>query len=234
MVNKFWLVVTAVAGIAVGAALHDLFGGRTGPADRLADADRSEAPRLVPSAAPVAPAPEPGVVPPGPRSAPRVADRAAPPSADGTPIATFTREEPGETRIALDVENHGNGSPPVYRDSMQVQHEEFVREQRDDSWAYMREAELENLVVVETGRGSFRKDRIECRATICEIDLSASGDQVEKLRKWQQELMEQRPNFPPDAPLFMKSSSFGTENGTAKATLVYVAPQRMMPKPRTN
>jgi hypothetical protein len=109
--------------------------------------------------------------------------------------------------------------------------EEFLREARDDSWAYVREAELERLIAPETGAGNFRQDRLECRASICVVELSAQGRQVELLKQWTEAQNEQR-GLSLDQPLMMRGSSFSGEADVAKARFIFVNPQRMLPPSR--
>lgn len=72
-----------------------------------------------------------------------------------------------------------------HRDAMLEAHRALEREPRDDSWAYPMEAEIENSLIPDTSMGNFRREHVECRATKCEIRLSAQGSsQVEALRQW--------------------------------------------------
>lgn len=82
-------------------------------------------------------------------------------------------------------------------------HRELEREARDDGWAYSMEAELQNSMVSATSTGQFKMEHVECRATICEVRVSGSGDQADAVREWSNTL----PSNTFDQRLFMNVSS---------------------------
>jgi hypothetical protein len=111
-------------------------------------------------------------------------------------IASATSEEPEYTGYhqAIDV-------GPVFRrhfeqdaasgteNSMAMAHRELEREVRDDAWAYTIEAEIESSLIAETSLGNFRREHVECRATLCEIRISGEGDQQETaMQNWNESL----------------------------------------------
>jgi hypothetical protein len=168
------------------------------------------------------------------------ADRAAPPAAApglaSPPPARPDARAPGATDGSADFgggfQQIKPGTPvPDRVEFADPMDQEFLREQRDDSWAYLREAELENSVVMETGMGNFKKDRIECRASICIVELSATGGQVEALRRWVDERNEQR-SFSLDQPLMLRGAAYSSNGNQAEARLVYVNPRSVLPTPR--
>jgi hypothetical protein len=63
-------------------------------------------------------------------------------------------------------------------------HRALEREARDDSWSYPLEADITNSLLADTSVGNFKLEHVECRATMCEIRLSARGAQAEALTRW--------------------------------------------------
>ena len=82
-------------------------------------------------------------------------------------------------------------------------HRELEREARDDGWAYLMEAELQNSMLNATSTGQFKMEHVECRATICEVRVSGSGDQADAVREWSNTL----PSNTFNQRLFMNVSS---------------------------
>ncbi len=226
MVKRYWLVIVLAAGIVVGVALHALlFGGNVESDEWLArGAERAKA------AEAGAPAPAPAKPNPAPAPA-RSGDRTADPSADSPAPQVALDIVPGDANAGFVQGDIINAPPSRNVENMETMHADFVREERDDSWAYLREAELENSVVMETSVGNFSRERVECRATLCEMDLSASGEQIDKLKKWYDDLNAQRPGISLQAPLMMRMSSFSSDNNQAAVKFVYVRPQRVLPPP---
>lgn len=235
MVKKYWLLIALLGGIVLGTFLTTFGAYVLGFSTAEADGRRDEVARENRStaAAHAAEGAAPASARPDPAPA-RFGDRTAAPPAKAP-----------EPQVALDIvsgePNAGfvqgeviNAPPPRHVENMQTMHEDFKREERDDSWAYLREAELENSVVMETSVGNFSRERVECRATICEMDLSASGEQIEKLKKWYDDLNAQRPGFSLQAPLMMRMSMFSVDNDKATVKFVYVKPQRVLPPPRSD
>ena len=171
---------------------------------------------------------EPDVTEPGDSGA-HPASSAPPPAA---PAQTRTADAAdGAVRFGVGFQKVEPGVPAPDRvEFNDPMHEEFLREQRDDSWAYLREAELENSMVMETGVGNFNQDRIECRASICVVELSAKGGQVETLKRWFDEKNTQR-SFSFDEPLLLRGASFSGDSNRAEARLMYVNPRRLLPLP---
>jgi hypothetical protein len=213
MVKAYWIAIALVAGVAIG-----LYAGRQGP----------EAPQPLDSGA--------RPVTPGSPAARSVAAPAATARVDSTPAAGVRASEAPGAGVQFggaarfqDIQEGGSAPDRVrFADTME---EEFLREARDDSWAYMREAELERLIAPETGAGHFKQERLECRASICLVDLSAQGRQVELLAKWTEAQTEQR-TFSLDQPLMMRGSSFSGEGDVAHARFIFVNPRQLMPPPR--
>jgi hypothetical protein len=166
--------------------------------------------------------------------------------APGTPTASAAPAAPGAIRFVTEahvqspaasgggtapdpgapvVPNAENAPAPVYRDSLLEMHEEFEREARDDSWAYLREAEIESFLVMETSVGNFTRRRIECRASLCEVDLSATGEQIAALKKWYDGVNSLPPGSFPGAQLQMRMASYSTEDNRADVRFIYSRPQ---------
>ena len=85
----------------------------------------------------------------------------------------------------------------------------------------------------QVGAGSFKRDRVECRTSICEVQLSARGDQIELLRKWFDERNSPQA-FSPDQPLVIRGASFSGNGSQATARFTYVRPQRVLPPQAVN
>lgn len=203
MSKPAWIAVILAVGSALGLII-----ARVGDQPAVVPAAAAEVPppQVPPVSAPASPAaqrPSGAVASPAQPSA-------MPPPADGAPLTASIENAPA----------------PVYRDSMVEIHERFEHEARDDSWAYLREAEIESSLVMETSVGNFRKERIECRATICELELAARGDvQSAALKKWYERVSALPPEAQPSSHLQFRMATYLTEEDGATVKFVYVAPQ---------
>lgn len=214
MPKPVWIAVTLAVGIALGLII-----ARVGLRPSAAAAVTTQVPSIK-APAPRAAAGAPVVVPvPVPASARRASGSGA---VAPLPQASAISPPADGAAFMADIEN---APAPVYRDSMVEMHERFEREPRDDSWAYLREAEIESALVMETSMGNFRKQRIECRATICELELSANGEQVAALKKWYERVSALPPDAQPYSHLQFRMATYSTEDDGAAVKFVYVAPQ---------
>ncbi len=226
MVKAYWIVVALLAGGALG-----FFGGRSA---------RNE-PAVVPAlklhekTGPVTPpSPEARVVH---EDSTMTARRAG---ESNHPVAvTFTAEgaPPEATRCpgCIYVQGDDPNAPPVLlRDSGTVEHEAFMHEARDDSWAYLRESEIENSMLADISAGKFNKDRIECHSTICEVELSATGEQVETLKKWFDDKMSARRLEDNTGPLTLGGTSYQVEGNKASGKITYRKSQQFPAAPKRN
>lgn len=219
MVRIYWLAVALGAGLALGL----LIGG----ASESPEPSHADAPARVAQAPP---ATRPSGRLPDSRVAPAV-----PPAPSATPGA------PASPQVALTFESIGeeveNGRPVLRRETAETLHAEFLREDRDDSWAYIREAELESEMFEEINSGRFRKERIECRASFCEIHLTAKGEeQAAALKKWYEKRNELLREPRPNSPLQMRLSSYTnqSEQGVAEVRFTYQKPAQFMAAPGGN
>lgn len=225
MVKKVWVLIALVAGVVLGFFLTTfgayVLGFSTAEADGWASRvtlEKRESPLTVSRAAT--------------SSVPQVATSPGPVVVSAS--ARVNPSEPGAARPAATVAYVvGDVIDPVtgkheYVDPLL---EEFLREERDDSWAYMREAELESSMATELGAGDFNKERIECRASICLVELSATGGQVAKLGDWI-ELKNKHRSFSLDEPLMMRGTSFRGDGSTGQARILYMNPRRVMSPPK--
>jgi hypothetical protein len=73
-----------------------------------------------------------------------------------------------------------NGAP----NRLAEEHRALEREERDDSWSYPLEAELQNSLLADASAGGFSIEHVECRATACEVRLSGKGRQFEVVSHW--------------------------------------------------
>ena len=150
---------------------------------------------------------------------------AASPSGAASPpaIASAGSEEPEGYLQAIDV-------GPVFRrhfaqdaasgteNAMAMAHRELEREVRDDAWAYAIEAEIENSLIAETSLGNFRRDHVECRATLCEIRISGEGDQQETaMQNWNESLGGK----PWASRVNLNYSATISENGQVNALMIF-------------
>lgn len=105
--------------------------------------------------------------------------------------------------------------------SLAMAHRELEREVRDDSWAYLVEAEIENSLIAETSLGNFRREHVECRATLCEIRLSGEGDQQETaMQNWNESLGAK----PWTSRVNLNYSATISENGRVDALMIFRKP----------
>jgi hypothetical protein len=231
MVKKVWVLIALVAGLVLGFFLTT-FGayvlGISTAEPVAATARVVVTERMAAAAAETHGAPKvasPANATPLPVPVPVNAPAPAPIDAPG-PGAV-----PTATSVAFLEGDYVNAPPGKQLEFKDPLHEEFLREERDDSWAYLREAELENSMVMELSQGHFRKDRIECRASFCEVNLSATGDQVARLSEWMEEKNKQR-SFSLEEPLMMRGSSFSGDGNNAQARILYMKPELAMQPPR--
>jgi hypothetical protein len=119
---------------------------------------------------------------------------------------------PGQPFSAVII-NADSGTMP------ESQHDIMMREERDDAWAYMREAEIESSIIAETGAGNFRKDYLECRATLCELQLSGTGPQAAALKKWFEAQNERGRIHPPALGTELVPFSWSLQEDPQRATM---------------
>lgn len=202
-----WLVVALVLGAALGLYIaHDPQPAREQPAQpEIPEAANPPAP---PAAPPVATGPA--------SAAPVEAGRAHPVAQTREPDYTGYQQ-------SIDVgpvfrQQFEQAASTGNQDSLALAHRELEREMRDDTWAYAIEAEIENSLVAETSLGNFRRDHVECRATMCEVRLSGEGDdQMTALQNWNENLGGK----PWAARLFITHSSTITDNGKVFTLMIF-------------
>jgi hypothetical protein len=173
-----------------------------------------------------------------PPSAPTGATTPPPPAAPAsTPPATFGNAPAGAMPPAVEVRppeytgyQQSIDVGPVFRqqfetaeanglpDAVAAAHRELEREVRDDSWAYAIEAEIENSLIAETSLGNFRREHVECRATMCEIRLYGEGDdQTTAIQNWNENLGGK----PWSARVVISSSATISDNGKVSALMIF-------------
>lgn len=213
-----WIAVALVLGVSIGVWISQ---ERRQPAQ-----PETPAPRTDPAGEYRAPRTSPAdagskfghtKLRPGAASPPRAANPPPiPPASSGEPEYTGYQQ-------AIDV-------GPVFRrhfeqdaaegteNSMAMAHRELEREVRDDAWAYAIEAEIENSLIAETSLGNFRREHVECRATLCEIRISGEGDQQETaMQNWNESLGGK----PWASRLNLNYSATVTENGQVNALMIF-------------
>ena len=222
MVKAGWLAVVFVAGIAIGLFIGRGPGGAS-PANEAptpaiaAQPSAGDQVRMV-TAPPGASAPTRPASAPGPMPATGVPPAIA-------PAAAATAEASGDVQ-SIDVgpvfsKQFAETATQGYRDATAEAHHALERETRDDSWAYPMEAEIENSLVADTSMGNFRKEHVECRASMCEVRLTARGaDQAAALQRWNESLRSQ----PWSPRLFMSSSSVSNNDNNVDALMIFTRP----------
>jgi hypothetical protein len=229
MVKPVWIVVAFAAGIAVGVLVT-----RTGTPDSVPVATTDVAPTL--PATPQAPT----------AAAQHDASTAAVSSAN---VATTAPREssaptPPSTAPATEdaAEDAGYSAPidvgPAFRKEVAAQpvpgvsnalgeaHRALEREMRDDSWSYPMEAEIQNSLVADASAGNFTIEHVECRATACEVRLSAKGAQADAMTRWATGLHAQ----PLGSRLFPSVSSMVSNGKQTDQLLIFIRPPKA-PKP---
>ncbi len=215
-----WIAVALVLGVSIGVWISYERQEPTPPPDEVA-ADAGATQR-----APQSPTQETGEK----FGHTKLRPGAATPAGTANPPATApaSSPEPEYTgyQQAIDV-------GPVFRrhfeqeaaegteNSMAIAHREMEREVRDDSWAYALEAEIENSLIAETSLGNFRREHVECRATLCEIRISGEGDQQETAM---QNFNESLGGKPWASRLNLNYSATVSENGHVNAMMIFRKP----------
>jgi hypothetical protein len=226
MVKPVWIAVAFVAGIAVGVLVT-----RTGTPESVPVATNDVAPLL--PAAPQAP------------TAAGQHDASPAPVSSVSAATTAPRESsaptlPSTTPVSEDaVEYTGYSAPidvgPAFRKEVAAQpvpgvsnalgeaHRALEREMRDDSWSYPMEAEIQNSLVADASAGNFTVEHVECRATACEIRLSAKGAQADAMSRWANGLHAQSLG----SRLLPSVSSMVSNGSQSDQILIFIRP----PKP---
>jgi len=230
MVKSGWLAVVFVAGIVIGvfvdrqlavAPTAEVSAPKTAASGSSPPSTNGSSISMVTTTPATSP-------PPRPASTPGAAPVAGTAPAVGAPSSP----EPGGDVQPIDVgpvfgKQFADSAAQGYRDAMAEAHHALEREARDESWAYSMEAEIDNSLVPETSMGNFKKEHLECRASMCELRLTARGaDQAAALRRWNESLQSQ----PWSPQLFMSSSSVSNNDNDVDALLIFTKP----PPPKKN
>lgn len=221
MVKPGWLVAALVVGLVIG-----FFAGRgTGTP---ASAEIAAMPGGTAQVA-AGPAPPAG----NPTRAAAAAPIPLPPPVGGKPPASHLQPGAGTAVAAtvgdvqaIDVgpvfsKQFADSAAEGYRDAVAEAHHALEREARDDSWAYPMEADIENSLVADTSMGNFKKEHVECRASMCEVRLTAHGaEQAAALQRWNDGLRAQ----PWITRLSASSSSVVNNDNHVDALLIFTRP----------
>jgi len=228
MVRKYWLAVAFAAGLAVGLILTwpDLVQPTTVVIPQAREIPRSPVAPGKPAAEPATPftardATTAGVTQAAAGGSPsEIVSSATLPPADAAAGGSSGNSEPIDVGPAFreqfeQARKHGMNTP------LFDLHQSLEREVRDDTWAYAAEADIQNSLVADTSMGNFKVDHLECRATMCEVRLSARGQQQSAaLSRWHEEARSQ----PPGSRLLPRaSSSIGSD---ANADVLVIFTQR--------
>lgn len=222
MVKAGWLAVVFVAGIAIGVFIERGQGGASSANEAPTPVVAAQRPAEDQVRMVIAPPAE--STPGRPASAPAAIPATGVPPAM-PPAAAATADASGDVH-AIDVgpvfsKQFAETATQGYRDAAAEAHHALEREARDDSWAYPMEAEIENSLVADTSMGNFKKEHVECRASMCEVRLTARGpDQAAALQRWNESLRSQ----PWSPRLFMSSSSVSNNDNNVDALLIFTRP----------
>jgi hypothetical protein len=227
-VRSYWLAVTFIAGIALGAIV-----ARQSTNSTDAAAPAGEAPRPAPPASsdmPIRPdvssAPKTAAQPPALQAnAPSRSAPAETTAAPTTAAAAPTAAAPGGIELTVDVgpvfrEQFTEAATHGVKNTLLEAHLALERETRNDSWAYSTEAQLQNALVADTSMGNFKLEHLECRATMCEVRLSGRGsDQSTALGHWNDGVR----TLDWGTPLYPSTSSFVGRNDDADVLIILTA-----------
>lgn len=211
-----WIAVALVLGVAIGVWISY---ERTEPAAQPevpASGDTGAVPQ-VPQTPPSGASEKSGHMPARPGAVSQ--DAAANPPA----IVPAGSQEPEGYLQAIDVgpvfrQNFEQDAAAGNDNSIARAHRELEREVRDDAWAYAIEAEIENSLITETSLGNFRREHVECRATLCEIRISGEGDQQETaMQNWNESLGGK----PWTSRVNLNYSATISENGQVNALMIF-------------
>ena len=232
MVKPVWIAVAFAAGIAVGVLVT-----RTGTPESVPVATNDVAPTLpaVPEAstAPAVPQHDASTAPVSSASAATAAPResSAPTLPSTAPASEGAAEYTGYS-APIDV-------GPAFRKEVAAQpvpgvsnalaeaHRALEREMRDDSWSYPMEAEIQNSLVADASAGNFTIEHVECRATACEVRLSAKGAQADAMSQWANGIHAQ----PLGSRLLPSVSSMVSNGSRSDQILIFIRPPK---SPKTN
>ncbi len=233
MTRPVLLAATFAAGIAVGAIAMRAWYGESSAAPQVvetADAPMASEPRgdareSTPAATPLSAVKLP--------SANTTSESAPPPMSApaSTPLAgtndVVQPIEVGDVFRKLIAKESVPGNENQIGDA----HRALEREYRDEGWAYMMEAELQNSMLSEVATSGFNTEHIECRATLCEVRLSGTGQQqTAGIKRWNESFMGQ--NSALGQRLLLNYSSSISDNDRMDALLIFrKPPQPDSPQP---
>jgi hypothetical protein len=187
MSGRAWLLAAFALGIALGISI-ERFRDSSHEVPRVAAAANSAS-----SSLPAAPVVYPAATPvPAPQRARQAEAPGATPAPTALADAAAAQDAAEYTGYVLPIDvgpafrkEVAAQSVPGNENHMGDAHRALEREMRDDSWSYPLEADIQNSLVADTSMGNFKVEHLECRATLCEIRLSAQGgEQTAALSKW--------------------------------------------------
>jgi hypothetical protein len=226
MVKPVWIAVAFAAGIAVGVLVTRTLAPESvpvatndvAPAVPAAPAASAAAAELHDASAPVSSA-SAATTAPKESSAP-ILPSTSPASEDATEYTGYSAPIDVGPAFRKEV-----AAPPVpgVSNALGEAHRALEREMRDDSWSYPMEAEIQNSLVADASAGNFTVEHVECRATACEIRLSAKGAQADAMSRWANGIYAQ----PLGSRLLPSVSSMVSNGSQSDQILIFIRP----PKP---
>jgi hypothetical protein len=176
--KSIWIAVAFAAGIALGVWI----GRGAGPGPVVLTA--APVPALEPTAPVPAAAARVAAPPPVAASTARAATVVNAGASPLTPADESAVSQPIDAGPVFGRQ-FADAAAQGFKDSIAEAHRALEREARDDSWSFPMEAEIQNSLVADTSMGNFKLENLECRATMCELRMSARGDQqAAALQKW--------------------------------------------------
>ena len=226
MVRVAWVGVAFACGIALGVVGARMAGGpRTVAAIPAPASKASTATTVAPAQPAIPPAARSGGVPQVAGARPATANNLILPPMTGTAAVTSPGPVDGPAPHPVDVgaafhQLVDRPSYPGFPNEFGDAHRTLERETRDDSWSYAVEAEIQNSLTAELSAGNIKVEFLECRATVCEVRLSATDGHSDALNAWS----ESQNSMPWYQHLQSVGMSMSATNGGSEGLWLYRRP----------
>ncbi|HEV7609456.1 MAG TPA: hypothetical protein VGO61_19115 [Steroidobacteraceae bacterium] len=231
MVKPVWIAIAFAAGIAVGVLVTRTFAPESVP---VATNDVAPVLPAAPQAPTAATQHDASKMPVPSASAAATAQReSSAPTLPPTAPASEDAAEYAGYSAPIDVgpafRKEVTAAPvPGVSNALGEAHRALEREMRDDSWSYPMEAEIQNSLMADASEGNFTVEHVECRATACEIRLSAKGARADAMSRWANGIHAQ----PLGSRLLPSVSSMVSNGSQTDQILIFIRPPKP-PKPTT-
>lgn len=223
MVKKYWLAITFAAGVALGVFIARPHPGMVRSVSVPKPVSSVPVEAVGAAEARVATTPAATQVPAKEKA--EAAPAAAPAQAVSAPAGDDANSVPIDVGPVF-REQFAEAQAHGLKNALLDLHQDLERETRNDAWAYAAEADIQNSLIADTGAGNFKVDHLECRATLCEVRLSARGkEQSEALNRWHQGMRAQ----PWGNQLEPRTSSMIGRNEDADVLVIFKRPEKKAP-----